>query len=137
MNIWYYVGSIAGIFFFILPVTGILALLFPRIAISFKNKFPRIYIFLFGIAVFAQLAAFWIVFGIGLKYVEDEGILGLLGGQAFLITPTLYLVVFLLSLYLQKRKNIVSRNLAFYISLTLSVPLYLLLMEILEKLLER
>jgi len=140
LNIWYYIGTGAYYIFIVLPITGLLTILFPTSALHFRNKFRAFFYFLLTIALLSQFAIFGAVWGMGMKYVEQTGFIKTFTDMWPIIMLIFFILIFILSTYLQSRKlgqtsyQNIYFSLAFYAALTMSGPLYFLLVALLDKL---
>lgn len=141
LNNWYYIGISATYIFIVLPFAGILTLLFPAFALHFRNKFRILFIFLLSIAVYSQFTIFGAVWSMGVKYTGQTGAIKVFTDGWPIVMLILFALNFLLSLYLQSKKldrtpyQHIYFSLAFFAALTITGPLYFLLVNILDKLL--
>ena len=141
LDIWYYIGTGASYIFIVLPITGLLTILFPTSALHFRNKFRVFFIFLLTVALLSQFAVFGFVWGMGLKYVERTDFIKTFTDMWPIVMLVLFVLIFMLSIYLQSKKldrtsyQNIYFSLAFYAALTITGPLYFLLVSFLNKLL--
>lgn len=140
LNIWYYIGTSASYLFIVLPITGLLTILFPIPALHFRSKFKIFFSLLLITAFLSQFAVFGFVWGMGVTYVEQTGFIKIFTDLWPIIMLVLFVLMFMLSIYLQTKKlnqtpyQNIYFSLALYAALTITGPLYFLLVTLLDKL---
>lgn len=141
LNIWYYIGTAASYVYVVLPITGLLLLLFPTSALHFRNRFRIFFYLLLTLALLSQFAVFGFVWGMGIKYVERTGFIKTFTDIWPFVMLVFFILIFLFSIYLQSKKidrtqyQNISPGIAFYAALTITGPLYFILVSLLNKLL--